>query len=215
MDRRRRTHRPSLGSRSCIEGSRVPCPFPHTLTPEAPSPHPHSETGSGTWQRQTWGRIERDVLRDQRCVCRQQSSALLCQRPWGSQRLELQRRPWLLQDRESGMPQGSPTQIEGAGNEVSQSFHHDGKNCLITPVPPTTKVPGRLNWGLWRGGGEGAPGWESIRLGAGGWENVDLLRPQKCPGMCPGMNYRGCQGLPALHAIPKVPSLTALRPGHQ
>lgn len=65
-------------------------------------------------------------------------------------------RTGLLEDQESGVTQSSPTEMEadGVGNEVSQSFHHDGKNCLSTQV-----LPNQSSWeaerGLWGVGGEG------------------------------------------------------------
>lgn len=62
-------------------------------------------------------------------------------------------------------------------------------------------------------------GWDSIRLGAGGCENLDLMRPQKCPGegvSWDELAHQGCQGLwgPASYAPPQG-SFTTLRPGHQ
>lgn len=58
-----------------------------------------------------------------------------------------------------------------------------------------------------------SPGWNSVRLRAGGCEDLDLLRPQKCSGE--DLAHRDTQGLwgPGSHAPPQGSS-AALRPRH-
>lgn len=64
-----------------------------------------------------------------------------------------------------------------------------------------------------------SPGWNSIKLRAGGCEDLDLLRPQKCSGegvSWDDVAHQDSQGLwgPGSHAPPQG-SFAALRPRHQ
>lgn len=79
---------------------------------------------------------------------------------------------------------------EGFGNKVSHSFHHDGKNCLATQVPPN-KSSGEAELGHMRERAKVPSGWNSARLGDGGRLNLGLLSDLKKAQkrMCPGMTW--------------------------
>lgn len=83
------------------------------------------------------------------------------------------------------MTQSSPKKVE-AGRKLAMKFPKVSfviVRIASLPKYPQQKFLGHLAGAYGGGGGEGAPGWDSIRQGAGAWSNLGLPSPQKCPGV--------------------------------
>lgn len=190
MDRLRYTRRPSL--KSCIQGSKRPYPFTHTsvhthtycrspftTSTQRDSVREVAEADLGqNRERRAKGLAGGCPLFDQQLLDPTSPGALGLIASGAHNENLAPRRSGEWRDPEQSHEDGGR---QGVGNDVSRSFHHDGKNCLSTQV-----FPNQSSWeakrSLWGDGGVAkvSPGWNSIKLRAGRCEDLDVLRPQKC-----------------------------------